>query len=177
MQFLNRLVCGVDAERLVIGELGRRHADLLVRREERHHGPALFGQGNFFVGGKHPVEHAAHLVGQFDVQCFQVAIDVHHPGAEPLEQALQFDAWGLPLEQVRLETAGELLVIAALFLKVEIVPLVQVGDAEPIQHCLGIAQILLLAFLEGIYPVNRGFFLKLGGDVELHLKEEVTGFM
>ena len=122
LQILDGLGGGIDAERLVGGKFLGRHAGLFRRGEQRHHAAPLLGQGDLLVGGEQAVEHAPHLVGQFDVQVLELAVDANQPGAEALEQPLQFDAGGFAFEQIRLEAARELLVIAALLLEVEVVP-------------------------------------------------------
>ncbi|ATE59104.1 hypothetical protein [Thauera sinica] len=55
-----------------------------------------------------------------------------------LEWALHLDARRPTLEQVRLEATDELFVIAALFLEVEIVPLVKIAQVEPLHQRVGI---------------------------------------
>ena len=177
LQILDGLGGGIHAERLVGGEFLRRHAGLFRRGEQRHHAAALLGQGDLLVGCEQAVEHAPHLVGEFDVQRLQLSIDRQQPGAEALEQPLQFDAGSFALEQVRLETTRELLVIGALFLEVEVVPLGQVLDAEPAQQRVVVGKDLTLSRLEGIHAENLGFLLQLGGDVRLHFQEEVAGLV
>ena len=171
LQILDRFVRGIDAEGLVSGELLDRHAGLLGRLEQRHQAAPLLGDLDLLVRRQHAVEHAAHLVRQFDVQVLQFAVDVQHPGSEALEQTLHLDARGFTLEQIRLETAGELFVIAAAFLEIEVAPLSQVADTEPLQQRIRVVEQLLLAGCAPFQPDDPA------GDVELRFEEEVAGFV
>ncbi|OQA29363.1 MAG: hypothetical protein BWY57_03341 [Betaproteobacteria bacterium ADurb.Bin341] len=145
LQILNGVGGGLNAQRLIGGELLRRHAGLLRRAEQRHHAPALLGKLDLLAGGDHAVHDAAHLVGQLDVQRLDVAIDIHQPRPESLEQAGKLNARRPALEEVGFKTAGELLVMVAALFKVEALPFRQVAQAKPTHQRLGVGNHLALA--------------------------------
>ncbi|MCY1356326.1 hypothetical protein D9M68_495100 [compost metagenome] len=96
---------------LVIGPLGLGHhlqdAAFVARRQRQR----FLGLLDRLVAGQQAAEHAAHLVGQFDVEPGQVLVDAHQPALEAGEGILQVDARRLAFGQVLLEAAGELLVL------------------------------------------------------------------
>ena len=166
---------GLCVQQLVGGEFLHRHACLLCGCEQWQHAAPLLGQLDLLVGGQHAVERAAHLVGQLDVQRLQLLVDVQQPCAEALEQAVHLDVRSLALEQVGLEAARKLLVVAAALLEVQVVPLVQVTQAKPLHHGLHVAHDALLAIRQLLAGIHLR--LKLVGHVQAHLQEEVAGFV
>ena len=168
------LLGGVLPQGLVGGEFFFRHARLLRRLKQWQHAAPVFRRLDFLVGGQHTVHDAADFVSQFDIQRRQFLVDVDQPRPEPLEQALQFDAGRLALEQIGFEATGELFVIAALFLEVQIEPGGEVRHAEPTQQRFGVGHDLPFAFGQ----VERGGLMhQLGGHVHLHFQKEVAGLM
>ena len=187
LQFVRGVHRGLHA-RVVVGlELVQGHTGLFGRLEQRPHTARRFGFLNLAGSRQHPVHHAAHFVGQLDIEragnvgLGQAAVYVDQPGTKGLEHARQLHAGRFAFKGVGLEAARPLFMQAALLLQRHGDPFEQrrrVGrafDAQPVERAVHIVQDGLFAFADRLALGNaRG---NAGGQIRLHFKEEVPALM
>lgn len=92
---------------------------------------------------------------------------------EPLDHVLQLDGRRLARKQVRLESARELFVIAAPSLEIEIIPGVQIFQAEPAHERLRVGQDAALAFGQRVSAMNGGRVGDFSGEGGLHFQKKM----
>ena len=133
LEVLHGVLRGLRVLLLVFSPFGLRHACLLGSLKRRHHPARLLCHHDLVATGQHAIHHPAHRWRQLDVEVFQLAVDIHQPGAKALEQHLQLDAGRPALIQIRLEAARKGFMVRAPFLERHVLPLRDVAHAEPLE--------------------------------------------
>ena len=124
---------------------------------------------DLFVGCQHALEHAAHIVVQFDIETAQALINANKLGAEPVKRALQLDRRRLAFHQPGLETARELLVLVTAkgLARLCAKPVAQVVHIDAQRFIL--ARVLLFKPRHG-FKEQMAAFMQNGGKIGLFEK-------
>ena len=129
----------------------------------------MFGQRNFLITGQQAVEYPAHLITQLYIQPGQVLIHPQHPCLHALEYAAHLQARGFTFHDIGFKAARQLFVVRPLLLEGKRIPCLQISQAQPVQRCLHIRQMLPLAQAQRFATRCLGF--QRIGDIQPGVQE------